>query len=139
MKLERVRALRSRRSWAHCVDADTAWTILSRPRFGQQIDGGLTRAVEAHTGDPIIGNHCRYIDDCSLASLRHQWSKLRDEEVWRLDVQRIHRIKLFLRRFIRRPEREDASIVNQNIDVPVSELDCSFRHFASARRTLKVG
>src|SRR2546427_5018334 len=38
----------------------------------QQIDGGLARAIEAHAGHPVIGDHRRYIDDCPFASLRHQ-------------------------------------------------------------------
>src|SRR5437870_12837085 len=41
----RLRAFRARRSRAHCVDADTARSVFSRPSFGQQINGGLARAV----------------------------------------------------------------------------------------------
>ena len=39
---------------------------------------------------------------------------------------------------MRRPEREDPRIVDQNIDMAVSELDRSSRHFARARRVPKV-
>ena len=88
-----VSAFRARRPRAHRIDADTAPAIFGRPRFGQQVDGGLARSIEAHASQPVIGDHRRYIDDCPLASLRHQRSKFRDEEVRHLDVERIHAIK----------------------------------------------
>src|SRR6266481_8872670 len=42
-----LRAFRARRPRAHGIDADTARAIFRRPRFGQQVDGGLARAIEA--------------------------------------------------------------------------------------------
>src|SRR5205807_7252793 len=95
-------------------------------------------SIEAHASRPVISDHRRYIDDCPLASLRHQRSKFRDEEVRHLDVERIHAVKHFFRRFMRRPEREDPRIVDQNIDMVVSERDRSSRHFARSRRVSKV-
>src|SRR6266496_480551 len=130
---------RSRRSRAHCIDADTARAIFSRPGFGQQIDGCFARAIETHAGRPVVGNHRRYIDDCSFTSLRHQWSKFRDKEVRSLDVERIHAVKHFFRRFMRRAEREGPRTVDQNIHMTSSELDRSSRHFARVRRVSKVG
>src|SRR5205807_2206520 len=95
-------------------------------------------SIEAHASRPVISDHRRYIDDCPLASLRHQRSKFRDEEVRHLDVERIHAVKHFFRRFMRRPEREDPRIVDQNIDMVVSERDRSSSHLARARRVSKV-
>src|SRR5213080_2677947 len=94
----RVRTFRARRSRADCIDADPTRTILSRPCFRQQIDGGLAGAIETHTRHPVIRDHCRYIDDCPFSSLRHQRGKFSDEEVWRLNVERVHVLKRFFRR-----------------------------------------
>ena len=133
-----LRAFRPRRSRAHCIDADTTRAIFSRPGLGQQIDSCLARAIKAHAWGPIIGNHRRYIDDCSFSSLRHQRSKFRDEEVRRLDVERIHTVKQFFCHFVRRAERKDSRTVDQNIDMALSEFEGSFRHLARRRGVSKV-
>ena len=39
---------------------------------------------------------------------------------------------------MRRPERKDSGIVDQNIDIAISEFDRSSRHFARARRISQV-
>ncbi len=57
-----VRAFGTRRSWTHRIDADTLGAIFSRPGFGQKIDGGLARTIEAHPRCPVIGSHGRDID-----------------------------------------------------------------------------
>src|SRR5579864_8794526 len=58
----------------------------ARPRFGEEINGGLARSIKAHARHSVIGNHCRYIDDCTFTSLGHQRGKFRDQEIRRLDV-----------------------------------------------------
>jgi len=78
------------------------------------------------------------------ASLRHQGSQCRDQEVRHFDVERIHALKHFFRRFVRRPEREDPRIVDQNIDMAVSELDrpagcCARTRGVSKIRRHKIG
>jgi hypothetical protein len=50
-------ALRTRGPGTHCVHADTLRSILGSPGFGQQIDGGLARTLEAHSGRSVIGDH----------------------------------------------------------------------------------
>src|SRR6266851_4937867 len=63
------------------------------------------------------------IDDGPFASLRHQRRKCRDEEVRHLHIQRIHALKEVFRHVMRRPERVDPGIVDQDIDLAVAELD----------------
>src|SRR5215469_12172837 len=41
-------AFRAGRSGTHRIDADASRTIFRRPCFGQEIDRGLTRAIQAH-------------------------------------------------------------------------------------------
>jgi hypothetical protein len=72
---------------------------------------------------PHIGDHGRHVDDCPLATLPHQRGKFRNEEEVRcFDIERIHTVKDFLRRFVRPAEREDPRVVNKNVDVTVSEF-----------------
>ncbi len=40
-----VRAFRARWSRTHGIDAHPAWAIFCRPRFGQQVEDGLARAL----------------------------------------------------------------------------------------------
>ena len=48
------------------------------------------------------------------------------------------RVKHVFRHFMRRPERVDPRIVDQNIDMTVADLDRSSGHFARAWRVAKV-
>jgi hypothetical protein len=53
------------------IDADALGAVFGRPRFGQQIDGGFARSIEAHARRAVSGDHRRDVDDGSFAPLRH--------------------------------------------------------------------
>src|SRR5207244_11780011 len=125
-------------SRAHCTDADTAWPMIRRPGVRWQVDRCLARAIKAHTGRPVVSNHRGYVDDCAFASLRHQRSKFRNQEIWNFDIERIHILKDFFRHLMCQTERKDSSTVDENIDVAVSEFYGSPCHLACARCVAKV-
>jgi len=50
------------------------------PRFGQQIDGGLARSVEAQARRSDSGDHRRDVDDCLLARCVINGASSRDEK-----------------------------------------------------------
>src|SRR5262249_19245906 len=120
-------------------DAESLGAIFARPRFGQQIDGGLARSIEAQALHPEIGGHRRDVDDCSFASLRHQRSKLSDEKIGRLHVDRVDVVKRLLARFVRRAERIDARVIDQDVDMAASQLDGPSRERTGARGVAKIG
>src|SRR5207248_7013346 len=125
LKARAHRACPFRACWsrAHSINTDAARAVFRSPHLGQQIDRGLARTIEAHARRAVIGRHRRYIDDGAFASLGHARSKFCDEKVWRLDIERIYVLKHFFGHFMRRPEWIDPSVVDQNIDMTVSELD----------------
>src|SRR5437762_13634261 len=108
------RACPFRACWprAHGINTDAARAVFRSPHLRQQIDRGLARAIEAHARRAVIGRHRRYIDDCSFASLRHWRSEFRDEEVRRLDIERIDALEHFFCHFMRWAEWINPGIVD---------------------------
>jgi hypothetical protein len=74
-------------------------------------------------GAPISSSHRGKIHDGPFASLGHQRGKRSDVEIWPLHVCGENAVKLFFRHFMRRLERIDPSIVDENIDMAISEFD----------------
>src|ERR1700722_216783 len=81
------------------------WPYSAAHDLVNRLNRCLARAIETHAGDSVIGNHRRYIDNCPFTSTRHQRSQFGDEEIWRLNVERIHSVKLLFRHFVCRSER----------------------------------
>src|SRR5579864_5049780 len=71
--------------------------------------------------------------------LRHQRSKLGDKKKGNLHIERIDVVERRLAHFMRRAEREHASVIDQDVDVALSQLDGLFRNSAGARGVAQVG
>src|SRR6478752_1263234 len=127
------------RSGTDRIDAHALGSIFGCPRLGQQIDGSFARSIEAQARSTVIGDHRRDVDDCALASLRHQRGKFGDEEEGRSHIERIDVVEYFLGHFMRRTEWKHAGVINQHVDMVVCQFDGLFRDRARARGIAQVG
>jgi hypothetical protein len=78
------------------VQTDAAWSIFCCPCFRKKVYCCLTRSVLPHPRGSIMRNHRRYVNNCSVSPVRHQWSKFSNEKIWRLHVYRKDLVKILL-------------------------------------------
>jgi hypothetical protein len=87
-----------------------------------------------------LGRRARSLVDPHLKSYRLIGTDgLAFQRIRRLHVYEKNLVELLFRHFVRRPERIDSSIVDENVNMAISKFDRPLRHFTGASYVSKIG